>query len=940
MKKAYKYLVYSGIALGLLSATTAVGVYSYFSKDLPDVATLKDYTFGQQLQIKDINGNLLQDYGEEKRTPLSIDEFPENLRNAVVAIEDRRFFEHSGVDIKGTLRAVVSIVTSGGELTQGGSTITQQVARNFFLNNKKEITRKIREAILAFKIEKELSKQEILELYMNKIFLGHRSYGFAAAAKTYFNKDVKDLTLAQAALLAGIQQSPSVLNPIASVERATKRRNQVLADMLELQYITQAQYDEAVAEEVVVTQSTDRLQTDYITELARLSLVQKFGEDEALSHGYIVTVTIDKDIQNAAEKAVRQNLYDYDKRHGYRGAYKKYFEPGQAPEREVLQKMLRSEYSFEPLHPVVILSVSDKEAIAMDQDGNESRLNLNSVKWARKHISNDRLGAAPNKVSDVLHEGDMVYVQTTLKGDEFISTLGQIPAVNSGLVSIDSETGAIQALVGGFSYNLSSYNRATQAQLQVGSTMKPFIYSFALENGWNLGDGISDSPIRYKLDTGKIWQPKNYNNSYGGTMTLRQALAQSRNSVAVRLMLDERYTYVQAANYLARFGFEKDSYPKTPSLVLGTANFTPLEMVRAYAVFANGGFLVTPYLIEKIEDTNGNVIYQANPARACLDCDEKETPNVYEDAENARTVSHNNLLKLEILDDQLDAKNLKRGDVSEEATQSEEIGGGATERDPIENLVQILENNSATKFAPRVLNRDVAWLMRDALKTNIYGKPGYYSGTGARAAKELGNKDIGGKTGTTNNSRAAWFVGYAGRYTTAVVVAFDDNIELGAGEAGGKTALPAWINFEKEQLKARKDKNGKKVNTELNLPKPSNLIEYRVDPFSGCPSSGGYVEYYIDGNLPACLPGAYTPDTTEEETVDGTEGFEHLIPTEDGVAEDNGDGNDADRPAEAAPEKAPAKEAPAKEKEPAKESPEPAKEEPVKGSKDLNKDLF
>lgn len=873
MNKTLKTLLITGTTLGVFSVAGLFGYYSYLSRDLPDVAQLKDINYNQQLVVYDRNGIELQNYGNEKRVPLEYDQFPEQLRNAVIAIEDRRFFEHDGVDFRSIGRAVFSLVSTG-EKSQGASTITQQVARNFFLNNKKEFTRKFKEIILAIKMEKELTKEEILALYMNKIFLGHRSYGFAAAAKTYFNKDVNDLTLLESAVLAGLPQAPSTANPRSNPQAAKKRAIQVLDDMKELGFITQEQYLQAVGEELIV--ASPRNKTDdsyhidsYIAELVRNAMYDTYGE-EAYTSGYEVYTTIDINLQREAEKAIRANLAEYDRRHGYRGATDTIFE-GESPySDEELAKIIQDYPTIDPIYPVVVKSAGAKSAQVINADGNLLELNLESVKWARKHINNARLGPTPTAVNQVVKAGEIIYIYSELKGDRVVNTLTQIPAANSGLVSLDSRNGAIQALVGGYSYTISKFNRATQSAVQVGSTIKPFIYSFALENGYNLGDVLSDAPIAYRLSNSTVWQPKNYNNSYGGRMTLRQALAQSRNSIAVKLMLDENSGYQAAGNYLTRFGFQPGSYAITPSLALGTANFTPLEMARAYAVFANGGFLVDPYLINEIRDKNGQTIYRANPLVACDNCPDSETP-VVDVTANGGLSSHKSLMQFEVIND---PQGLKQP-VDAKDDSSEVVGDKDPTRDNIKEEkatinIQKSDNSDKVRIAPRVISREVAWLMNSALNSNVFGGPGY-SGTGA-AAKSLGRTDIGGKTGTTNNSRAAWFVGYGGPYTTAVFVAFDNNIELGQGEAGGRTALPAWIQFEKYQLRDVKA---------FNLKTPEKIVQTRINPNSGCLDNGGIVEYFIEGRVPQCLA-SYTVKTTQEvEEVEGGDGYDDLGATDE-----------------------------------------------------------
>ncbi|RIY34574.1 hypothetical protein CKF54_00185 [Psittacicella hinzii] len=877
VKKIFNTLFYTGLTLGTIGAASLVGFYSYLSTDLPDVKSFTP-TFSEPLRVYDRNGELISSYGSERRITLTYEQFPEVLRDAVIAIEDRRFFEHGGVDFRSIARASYILLTTRSK-SQGASTITQQVARNFFLSSKKEFIRKFKEMILAVRMEKSMTKEEILAAYMNKIYLGHRSYGFAEAARTYFNKSVEQLTLSEAALLAGIQQAPSKLNPIYSLKNATARRNQVLLAMNETGAITQAQYEQAINTPVELNpRRVENQGVGYVSEMVRQALYNRYGE-KAYSEGFKVYTTVDNTLQRQATEALRRNLISYDQRKGWRADDNQRFlftngeelvsyqdhqhiqvkvkEEGKLVERtltltDIINRFKLSNYSraFDPLYPVVVLKVGQSEAQVVDLNGNIMPLSLKSMEWAGKYINADRKGAAPKAVTDLLSVGQIVYVEKKIGNQGVEASLSQIPNVNSGLISLNSVDGAIEAMVGGFAYDLSKFNRATQATVQVGSSFKPFLYAAALEKfsalssyTYSWGTIVRDEPIAIR-DNDKIWKPKNYGDRYKGDMTLRQAFAESRNIIAVKLMQQVGPNYM--SRFLQRLGFSSNTFLPTLSLALGTANFTPLEMARAYATFDNGGFLINPYLITRIEDIQGNVIYQANPLVACVndtpECNNIQPVDPITDDTEFSTATNQDLINLDQTglseEDDLDAL-INASTQQRSVNQSE--AASATDTGLSDESTMAHQNN---KYAPRVLSADVAWLMWSGLNSNVYGRPGY-SGTAARTAS-LHHQDIGGKTGTTNDSKSAWFVGYANKYVTATFVAFDNATTLGRRELGGSLALNNWIAFEKFQLADVKGTWTRAM--------PDNIQGYRINAQGYQTTNGGYIEFYRIPQVPPVAP--------------------------------------------------------------------------------------
>ncbi len=590
-------------------------VYLYLESQLPNVDSLKTVQLQVPLQIFSKEGLLIQEYGEKKRIPVTYDEIPQTLIHALVATEDQRFFEHPGVDIMGLGRAAVRMVRTGTK-SQGGSTITMQVARNFFLSRKKTFLRKFNEIMLAIKIDRELSKEKILELYLNRIYLGNRAYGVGAAAMVYYGKPLKELNLAELAMLAGLPQAPSTQNPIANPLAAKKRRDHVLERLLEEKYITEEQYQNAINQPITAKyHGTDiKVSAPYVAEMIRQSLVDNFGPD-AYTKGYKVYTTIDGNLQNTANQVVEKNLIAYDHRHGYRGPIATIGEQDSKSLRAI-QKNLEKYPALNHLVPAVVTEVHDRAATVTLQNGHTVIIPWAGLSWARPALKSGWMGKAPTKAMQIVAVGDIVYVHSTKEHWE----LAQIPEAESAMVALNPNNGAIEVLVGGFNFQKSKFNRATQSSRQPGSSFKPFVYAAALNNGYSLATLINDAPIVVDDPSQpNLWRPHNVNLKFNGPTRLKQALVQSKNLVSIRILDDIGINYT--IDFLARFGFNKKTLPRGLSLALGSLSISPMDLTAAYAVFANGGYKVEPYLIDRITDKDGKILLQAKPSVACTHCD-------------------------------------------------------------------------------------------------------------------------------------------------------------------------------------------------------------------------------------------------------------------------------------------------------------------------------
>ena len=815
------------LTLCILGLVAGGMLYFHLKSELPSVEALKTVELQQPMQIYTADGKLIGEVGEQRRIPVKLDKVPQRLIDAFLATEDSRFYDHHGLDPIGIARALFVAVNNGGA-SQGASTITQQLARNFFLTPEKTIIRKAREAVLAVEIENTLTKQEILELYLNKIFLGYRSYGVAAAAQTYFGKSLNELTLSEMAIIAGLPKAPSTMNPLYSLKRSEERRNVVLSRMLDEKYISKEEYDAALKEPIVASYHGAKFEfrADYVTEMVRQEMVRRFGEENAYTSGYKVFTTVLSKDQAEAQKAVRNNLIDYDMRRGYRGGAPLWQKNEAAWDDERILAFLRKLPDSNPFIPAAVVGMAKGGADLLLASGEKMTLSTNAMRWTGR--------SNPVKV------GEQIWIRQRTNGEW---QLGQIPAANSALVSLNSDNGAIEAIVGGFSYEQSKFNRATQSLVQVGSSIKPFIYAAALEKGLTLSSVLQDSPISIQKPGQKLWQPKNSPDRYDGPMRLRVGLGQSKNMIAIRAIQTAGIDFT--AEFLQRFGFKRDQYFASEALALGAASFTPLEMARAYAVFDNGGFLIEPYIIEKIQDNTGKDLFVANPKIACTECN--DIPVVYGETKDKINGFANIPLGENALKPSDDSTNGEEVDQQPETVpELPELQSNVTalKEDAIDLMAAAKNASSKIEYAPRVISGELAFLIRSALNTAIYGEQGLdWKGTSWRIAQTIKRSDIGGKTGTTNSSKVAWYAGFGANLVTTTYVGFDDNKRvLGKGEAGAKTAMPAWVAYMKTALSDKPERK---------LPLPPKIMEKSIDTMTGLLSpSGGRKEYFIVGTEP------------------------------------------------------------------------------------------
>lgn len=604
------------LILALLTLIAAGVIYFFLAPKLPDTNTLKETQLQIPLRIFSSEGLLMAEFGEKRRIPVEYNDIPKPLVEAFLAAEDDRFYQHPGVDYQGIIRAAYSLLLTG-EKSQGGSTITMQVARNFFLSNEKTYLRKLNEIILALEIEKVLSKEEILALYLNKIYLGSRAYGVGAAANVYYGKPLEQLSLAEMAMIAGLPKAPSAYNPIANPERATVRRNYVLRRMWEVGFIQKADYEEAIKAPVTASYHGPEIKVyaPYVSEMVRTELINKFGE-EAYTNGFNVYTTIRAKHQQAANKALQSALLDYDRRHGYRGPVANVALPEDVSDRAALDKVVKDYDNIGPLKTAVVIETTDEKAELYIRNWGYAQLPLNAVKWAQKKLSTNSRGPVPKKITDAIKVGDIIRVeQLTSPNWE----LAELPEAQGALVAVAPYDGAVTALNGGFDFFNNKFNRVTQSRRQPGSGFKPFIYSAALEKGYTAATIINDAPVVFD-DPGleNVWRPQNYSGKFFGPTRLREALIHSRNLVSIRLLRDIGADY--AVQYAERFGFKPGMMHKNLSLALGSGSAAPWDMARAYSSLANGGYKIEPYIIQRVEDASGKIVMQATPDTVCETC--------------------------------------------------------------------------------------------------------------------------------------------------------------------------------------------------------------------------------------------------------------------------------------------------------------------------------
>ncbi len=789
------------LSTAIIAVIAITAIYFYLEPGLPDIEVLQDVKLQVPLRVFSSDNKLIAEFGEMKRQPVAYKNIPKQLVQAVIAAEDENFFQHPGVDYKGILRAIVNLIKTG-QKGQGGSTITMQVARNFFLTRDKTYIRKLNEIFLSLKIEKLLSKEDILALYMNKIYLGHRSYGVAAAANTYYGLPLQDLSVEQYAMIAGLPKAPSRFNPVTNPERATIRRNYVLDRMYQLNFITQKQYQKAIKtrDNAEIHKAQIEVDAPYIAEMARLHMIQRYG-DEAYTRGYNVFTSVSSSMQAAANTALHSALMSYEHRHGYKGVQAHIELP---PEPTPILETVALLDQFRPvghLQAALVMAI-DKVAVPVEnssgkkknnqpkttktrteeqakillKDGTMVALRWKHIKWARKYIRDNRMGPKLKKIADVIKPGDIIFVEQ-LANKEY--ALAQKPEVAGALISLNPQNGGINALVGGFDFYDSKFNRAIQAKRQPGSNFKPFIYSAALNKGFTAATLINDAPVVFKDSYLEgFWRPDNYSGKFFGPTRLRQGLIKSRNLVSIRILRDIGINY--AIDYVKRFGFTPDELPKNLSLALGSASLTPMQIARGYAILANGGYNITPWLIERIEDPQQTIIYQQKHPVVC-------SP-----------------------------------DYPEQSCPQDEV-----------------------LHAPRVVDAAndfiLTTIMRDVIRF----------GTGHRAMK-LGRKDLAGKTGTTNDQLDAWFSGFNRQVMATAWVGFDRPRSLGRREFGGTAALPMWMNFMRAALKDM---------PELPLRVPGNVVTVKIDAETGLLASRAsrktLFEYFVKGTEPTRSSAGY-----------------------------------------------------------------------------------
>lgn len=848
----------------LLGVALVMGTYFYIKADLPSIEVLKDVRLQTPMRIYTQDGKLISQYGVKRRIPLVLSEVPPKLIEAVIATEDSRFYQHPGIDPIGMMRALVNLVLTG-EKGQGGSTLTMQLARDFFLTRDKTYIRKIREIIIAWHMEQLLSKDEILELYLNKVELGHRAFGFGAAAQVYYGKTVNELTLAQIATIAGLPQAPSVLNPISRPDRAIVRRHIVLLRMLDEGYISQKEFEQANAEPITAKKHGAEIELDapYLADHIYNEMIELYGKEEAETGGYQVYATVRSDLQIAAQKALRRNLHDYDERHGYRGPLRQLWSSDTtkhskndksnsgasashtAWSEQKMLELLNSEVTYESLRAAIVVQVNSQDIVVFDKNGQYLTIDWEGLDWARPYINDSKQGPDPSVASDILQAGALILIRQ--REDDNHLQLAQYPQASSAIVAINPHNGAVQTVVGGYSFYQSQFNRATQAKRQVGSNIKPFIYSAALENGYTLASIINDAPItQWEAGTGTAWRPENSPPIYDGPIRLRVALTKSKNVVSVRLVRALGLNTVR--QHLTRFGLAIGDIPNDETVSLGSGSHTPLEIVTAMATIANGGFLVQPYFIERIEDDYGLKLWEANPAYACDPCN---------------------------IEDQQDQKEALN-DADIEALLAAELG---------------VNTNSAKKSelkrqAPRVISAENAFLVAEMMRSAVQINGSWDNrGTGWRTALLLRRDDVAGKTGTTNDVRDTWFSGFTPDLVATTWVGFDDNNRrlgkasrnqnlvnknpqkynyignaMAESESGAVAAQPAWIRFMQIALEGVK---------EHQLPMPTDLVTVRIDKNSGKLTNRtdktSMFEYFVEGTEPQIF-------VTESEIIEVKDG--------------------------------------------------------------------
>ncbi|MBJ8483025.1 MULTISPECIES: penicillin-binding protein PBP1a [Acinetobacter] len=803
------------------------GMYLYLAPSLPDMSSLKKAPLLKPLQVYTADNKLIAEYGGKLSIPVKYEQIPPTFIHGFLAAEDSSFFEHNGISFKGLGRALTESVT-GSDVQTGGSTITMQVAKNYYLSPDRTLRRKLTEVFLARKIEQNLTKQEILTAYVNKIFLGKNAYGIAAAARIYYNKNLNELTTAQMAMIAGLPKAPSKYNPVVNPERALERRNWILGRMLQLGYINQNQYQQAVAEPInlnMVDRSVSNV-FPYVGEMVRSELVEHFGE-QAIDSGYKVYTTVDSNRQRYAEQAIQNGLEAYDRRHGWRGP-------------EAHDKPLKQFMAYANTYPAQVTKVNNNSFEALMQDGSTVTVNWSGMSWVRPYRNANSVGGAPSNASQIVKVKDIVRLRPN--EGKTVWALTQVPKVQGQLIAINPNDGAIEAVVGGYNFYQSKFNRALQGWRQPGSTIKPFVYALALERGMTPYSMVNDSPITI----GK-WSPRNADGRYLGMIPLRRALYLSRNSVSVRLL--QNVGIERTRQLFMDFGLQDDQIPRNYTIALGTPQVLPIQMATGYATFANGGYRIQPHFITRIEDAYGKVIYEAKPEYACIPC----IATAKNDAKQQTADASKKDEVKEITNATLDDTNAA-SEVPMTATDTQKAS----------------KPNGDYRQAQRILKSSSAYDMANILRDVIQ------HGTG-RAAMKIGRDDLGGKTGTTNDAKDAWFAGFNGKLVAVAWVGFDQPRTLGRREYGGVAALPIWTNFMGQSLKdtpsawVRLDKEAKDPisRDKLQIQQSEDKKEYRASPPLARPlyRPAPPVPTRSTQNDFSDLPGTTPPTSVEERPI-------------------------------------------------------------------------
>ena len=830
MIKFIKIIIFftiTGIALMTIAFS---GAYLYLSPGLPDAKSLTDVKLQVPLRIYSSDGKLIGEFGEKKRTPVKIQNVPSLLIKAFLAAEDDRFYQHGGFSIRGLSRAIWQAI-SGSDAQTGGSTITMQVAKNYFLTPERKISRKLKELFLSIQIEHLLSKNQILELYLNYIFLGHQAYGVAAAAHVYYGKTLDELSLAEMATIAGLPKAPSAYNPIINPSRAKIRRDWILKRMLTLHFITQEDYKTAINTPIKTHKHNADIEVDaaYVAEMVRQEMLKMYGED-AYIDGYRVITTINSQLQDVAQQAVRDGLHEYDWRHGYRKP--------EAQLDDLSEKAKKAAFNKYP-------SIADlKTAVVLDNKGKLVKAELadgsiidigwdNNLSTIKKYITENRRSQEPKSAKDIVNIGDVIRVQHI--GEQWL--LSQKPHIEGTLISMNPNNGALLALVGGYDFHSNKFNHATQAKRLVGSNIKPFIYSLALQHGYTAATIINDSPIVYENPyNGEVWEPSNDDGEFHGPTRLRQALYQSRNIVSIKIL--QFLGVKDTIDYLTKFGFERSSLPKEMSLALGTASFRPIQVVTAYSTFANQGFKIAPYLIDTVYNRDNNIVFKAAPAVVCQTCDpESGKPDTGETQDKGTEAESMEDLLAEPAD-----------------TDNENAAFSISEI----NSINSATGHQTPHYAKRIIDRKTVFIIDSILIDTIQ------KGTGRRALS-LKRYDIAGKTATTNGPTDAWFSGYHPNIITTVWTGFDNNTPLGRREYGSTVALPIWIKFMKVALKDQ---------PEMPREPPPGIVSVLINKSTGKRTNPGDPDSmfeYIQEDLLSTL------GTEETETKKTTEQIQNLF---------------------------------------------------------------